>query len=154
MKTRLLIVSLALLLTLPACAADRENVMIARADGKVVTFHAERATDSAAREQGLMFRKELAPSEGMIFLYDEPGRHAFWMKNTLIPLDMLFFDESGQLIHIHANAKPGSLEPIGADTPVCAILEIPGGQAVKQGLKIGDKLLLKGPTACLPRAGG
>jgi uncharacterized protein len=146
-----LLIALALLVVWPAFALDRTDVKILRADGKTITFKVELAGDAPGRIKGLMFRKELPESEGMLFIYDRPGRIAFWMKNTLIPLDMLFFAAKGELVHIYPNATPGSLEPISPDrADICAVLEIAGGQAALKGLKPGDQLLLMNSSACLP----
>lgn len=143
--------ALALLLALPAMASDRTDISIRRGDGKTVAFKVELATDGESRMKGLMFRKKLAASRGMLFLYDEPDYRAFWMKDTLIPLDMLFFTAKGDLVYIHANAKPKSLDAIAPKrNDICAILEIGGGEAERLGLKTGDKLDLKDSSACLP----
>ncbi|NBX67246.1 MAG: DUF192 domain-containing protein [Proteobacteria bacterium] len=142
---------LALLLSIPAFAGDRTQVRIMRAGKDVATFKAEFATDSESRAKGLMFRKKLAKDAGMLFVYDEPGRRAFWMKNTYIPLDMLFFTKKGELVHIHSEAIPQDLTPIDPKRDdICAILEIAGGEAAKRKIKVGDRLAVEGPKGCLP----
>lgn len=150
MKIRALILC-ALLMASCAQAADKSGLEILRADGKIVRFDVERATTDETRAKGLMFRAALAAGEGMIFLYDQPGDVSFWMKNTLIPLDMIFFDEKGEITHIEASARPESLDARGPNRgDTCAVLEIGGGQAALHGLKAGDKMVLSGPSACLP----
>ncbi|MBU6235954.1 MAG: DUF192 domain-containing protein [Alphaproteobacteria bacterium] len=142
---------LALLLSMPALASDRTTVEIRRADKSVASFKAELATDPDSRARGLMFRKKLASNAGMLFVYDEPGRRAFWMKNTLIPLDMLFFNQKGELVYIHSEATPEDLTPLGPNrNDICAILEIAGGQAARQKIKVGDRLVVENGNACLP----
>lgn len=134
-----------------AQAAEKTDLTIDRADGAAVTFHVERATTDETRARGLMFRESLAPDDGMIFLYDRPGNTSFWMKNTLIPLDMVFFNDKGEVTHIEVSAKPQSLEPRGPNrSDTCAVLEIGGGQAARHGLKTGDKLRTPDGSPCLP----
>ena len=89
---------------------------------------------------GLMFRRSLSPEEGMLFDYRHPQNVAMWMKNTLIPLDMLFIDASGRIINIHERAVPGSLESIPSREPVLGVLELNGGTVSRYGLSLGDKV--------------
>jgi len=89
---------------------------------------------------GLMNRAELAPDRGMIFPF-EPARDAsFWMKNTLIPLDMIFIRQDGSIANIAADTVPLSLDPVRSEGPVKAVLEIAGGRAAELGIKPGDKV--------------
>ena len=87
-----------------------------------------------------MFRRSLAGDRGMIFPYDPPQEVAFWMKNTLIPLDMVFIAGDGTIKHVHANAVPMSTDTIPSGYPVRAVLEINGGSAALLGIKPGDKV--------------
>lgn len=103
-------------------------------------FSVEMAMSWEQQERGLMFRKTLAPNAGMLFDFVKEGEQAFWMKNTLIPLDMLFIKADGTVARIAANAKPLSEESIPSYQPVRAVLEIPGGRAAELGLKAGDKV--------------
>jgi hypothetical protein len=89
--------------------------------------------------RGLMFVKSLAPNRGMIFPYDPPQEVAFWMKNTLIPLDMVFIRADGRIARI-AYAKPLDLTPVPSGEPASAVLEIRGGRAKQLGIKAGDKV--------------
>ena len=101
----------------------------------------EVATTPGQMEQGLMFRRSLAADAGMIFDYGVPSLAAMWMKNTLIPLDMLFVDQHGRIINIHERAVPGSLEPIAAAAPARAVIELNGGTAARLGIKPGDRVI-------------
>jgi uncharacterized membrane protein (UPF0127 family) len=104
-------------------------------------FTVEVATTPGQMEQGLMFRHSLAADAGMIFDYGVPSMGAMWMKNTLIPLDMLFVDQRGRIINIHERAVPGSLEPIAAAAAARAVIELNGGTAARLGIKPGDRVI-------------
>jgi len=88
--------------------------------------------------QGLMFVRDLPTSQGMLFVNEAPRVVSFWMKNTFIPLDILFFDVRGRLVAVFENTTPQSLDPIGPDEPVKWILELRGGESAKRGFKRGD----------------
>jgi uncharacterized protein len=104
-------------------------------------FTVELATTPGQMEQGLMFRQSLAADAGMLFDYKAPAMAAMWMKNTLIPLDMLFVDEHGHIINIHERAVPGSLDPIAAAAPARAVIELNGGTAARLGIRPGDQVV-------------
>ena len=87
-----------------------------------------------------MHRENLAPMSGMLFVYDAEALVAFWMKNTLIPLDMIFADETGRVVHIHENAIPQDETQISSHKPVRFVLEISGGLSRKLGLGPGAEL--------------
>ena len=108
--------------------------------GKTHRFTVEVAETGEQQAQGLMFRKELAPDRGMVFPRDPPGDASFWMKNTLIPLDILFVRTDGTIARIAENAVPMSLAPIPSLEPVGAVLEIAGGRSAELGIKAGDKV--------------
>lgn len=108
--------------------------------GRDIKFDVELATNDAERSRGLMFRKQLGPYEGMLFDFYQEMPVSFWMKNTLIPLDMLFIAGDGTVKHIHANAVPLSTDAIPSGYPVRAVLEINGGSAALLGIKPGDKV--------------
>jgi len=116
------------------------ELTIVTADGPH-KFHVEIATTPAQMEQGLMFRKSLAPDAGMIFDYKTPSPAMMWMKNTLIPLDMLFVGQDGRIVTIHERAVPQSLETIGPGVPVRAVIELNGGTAARLGIRPGDRVL-------------
>lgn len=116
------------------------DVVVSR-DGKpLATFHVESAETDAARQRGLMFRERLATAGGMLFRFDPPRVAAMWMKNTLIPLDMLFVDPQGRIVHIESRTTPHSLRPIAAPVPVSLVVEIAGGESDRLGLRLGDRL--------------
>src|SRR4051812_43972261 len=104
-------------------------------------FHVELATTPAQLEQGLMFRRSLAPDSGMLFDFRQPSPVSMWMKNTFIPLDMLFIDNSGRIINIAERAVPQSLDTIAAAAPARAVLELNGGTAARLGIKPGDRVV-------------
>jgi len=89
---------------------------------------------------GLMNRQTLAPDRGMIFPYEPAQPVAFWMKNTLIPLDMIFVRPDGTIGSIAADTVPLSLEPVPSGEPIAAVLEIAGGRSAELGLSAGDKV--------------
>ena len=101
-------------------------------------FTVELANDPEEIRIGLMNRPEMAPNAGMLFDLGEPREASFWMKNTLIPLDMLFLDTDGKIIAIARNAVPGSLRSIGPGVPVKAVLELNGGRCETLGIEPGD----------------
>jgi uncharacterized membrane protein (UPF0127 family) len=105
------------------------------------TFTVELATTPAQMEQGLMFRQSLAPDAGMLFDYQAPSMAMMWMKNTLIPLDMLFVDTQGRIVNIHERAVPGSLATIAAAAPARAVIELNGGTAARLGIRPGDRVM-------------
>ena len=99
------------------------------------------------QEQGLMFVRDLPESEGMLFPEDSPQVAHFWMKNTYIPLDMVFVGEDGRIAKIIANARPFSLDVLSSDVPVIAVLEIRGGEAQQLGIGVGDPVSWKKPAS-------
>ena len=90
-----------------------------------------------------MFVRDLPPSEGMLFPQAAPQVAHFWMKNTFIPLDMVFVGENGRIAKIIAKAKPFSLAVLSSDVPVIAVLEIGGGEAKRLGITVGDRVSWK-----------
>ena len=103
-------------------------------------FVVEVARTPEEQAQGLMNRNSLEPMCGMIFPFPAPKVASFWMKNTLIPLDMIFIRADGTIANIEANTVPLSLQPVYAVEPVTAVLEIAGGRAEQLGIKPGDKV--------------
>jgi hypothetical protein len=124
-----------------ACAAPLkvEQLDIATARG-VYHFKVEIADTDATRERGLMFRKSLAPDHGMLFDFKAEQPVAFWMENTLIPLDMLFITADGRVFSIARNAVPMDKAPIPSGGPVLGVLEIAGGRAAQIGVAPGDRV--------------
>ncbi|QPQ55172.1 DUF192 domain-containing protein [Allosphingosinicella flava] len=111
-----------------------------RADGRAHLFQVEVAATPQEQGQGLMYRQTLAPNAGMIFPFEEPRIASFWMKNTLIPLDMVFIRADGTISSIAANTIPHSLTPVQSSEPVAAVLELAGGRAAELGIEAGDKV--------------
>ncbi|MGH1418169.1 MAG: DUF192 domain-containing protein [Hyphomicrobiaceae bacterium] len=106
--------------------------------GPAHKIHVEVARTMAEKSRGLMFRTSLAPDRGMLFPYKEAGNHAMWMRNTYIPLDMVFIKSNGRVHRIEAKTEPFSETIISAGAPVTGVLELAGGMAAKLGLKAGD----------------
>ena len=104
-------------------------------------FKVELAETPAQMTQGLMFRTSLAPDAGMLFDYKQPTAATMWMRNTLIPLDMLFVDAQGRIVNIHQRAVPQSLDVIAAAAPVRAVIELNGGTASRLGIEPGDRVI-------------
>ena len=103
-------------------------------------FTVQVARTPAEQAAGLMYRKSLGPQEGMIFPYEPPQDVAFWMKNTLIPLDLIFIRADGTIARVAARTVPLSLDPIPSGEPVTAVLEIAGGRAVELRIAPGDRV--------------
>jgi uncharacterized membrane protein (UPF0127 family) len=99
------------------------------------------ASTPAQQMQGLMFVRQLSDDEGMLFPLAQPRVMTMWMKNTLIPLDMLFIDSKGRVACVRERTEPESLDLISCDTPVKAVLEIAGGQARTRGIGVGDTVV-------------
>jgi uncharacterized protein len=122
-----------------AQAAEKATIEIVSKTG-VHAFNVELATNDAERERGLMFVKRLPEGQGMLFDFKREQQVSFWMHNTYIPLDMLFIDGSGRILHIVENAKPLSDALIPSEYPVRFVLEVIGGTADKLGIAAGDKV--------------
>ncbi|HVJ51392.1 MAG TPA: DUF192 domain-containing protein [Aliidongia sp.] len=103
-------------------------------------FKVEIAASDGQREQGLMFRQQMAADAGMIFIWQQPQPIVMWMENTYIPLDMLFVDENGVILNIRERAVPFSREQIPSAGPAKVAIELNGGTAAKLGIKAGDKV--------------
>ncbi len=136
--------ALCAVLLLAAAGARAADCAVGVADlrqgSSVLRFQVEVADDEAERARGLMFREAMPRFDGMLFVYDKPEPVAFWMKNTLIPLDMLFFDAEGRLVSVHENAVPGDLTPIPGGDAIQYVLEINGGAARRLGIAPGAEL--------------
>ncbi|HTZ37548.1 MAG TPA: DUF192 domain-containing protein [Stellaceae bacterium] len=143
---RPILVLLVLLAALPgglqAWALERfatAELSIATARG-TQRFTVELALSEPQMEQGLMFRRSLAPDAGMLFDFKTPTTATMWMKNTLIPLDMLFLDERGRIIDIHERAVPLSTDVIAPRAPARYVVELNGGTAARLGIRPGDQV--------------
>ena len=118
-----------------------DKLVIVSGSGARHGISVEIAATPQARETGLMFRAHMDPDHGMLFEMEQTGVTRFWMKNTLIPLDMLFMAPDGTIMTIRENAVPKSLTPVSSDVPVNAVLELNGGRARALGIVAGDKVV-------------
>lgn len=120
----------------------RSEVRIVRDNGAASHEFRVWIADTGERQmQGLMFVRDLPANEGMLFIHERPRIASMWMKNTFIPLDMLFIDARGRIVTIHANTTPHSLDPLSSGRPVLAVLELRGGEAAKRGIRPGDRVV-------------
>jgi uncharacterized membrane protein (UPF0127 family) len=143
---RLLLAAPAVLMAGGALAQSSEitfkkSSLVVVTASREIKFDVELALNEAERARGLMYREKLGPYDGMLFDFYQDAPVSFWMKNTLIPLDMLFVDQRGRIINIHERAVPGSLEPIAAAAPARAVIELNGGTAARLGIKPGDRVI-------------
>ncbi|WP_296424272.1 DUF192 domain-containing protein [Yoonia sp.] len=131
------------------CAVDK--VTVSGPWGRA-HFTVDVADDPQERASGLMFVAQMPMLTGMLFVYERPQSVSFWMKNTLIPLDILFVSPTGEVLAIHDNAVPGDLTPIAGGDGVQMVLEINGGLARRLGIGVGDVLQHPsfGPEAISP----
>ncbi|OAO05108.1 hypothetical protein A8B75_04710 [Sphingomonadales bacterium EhC05] len=106
--------------------------------GTIYQFDVELAKTQAEQAQGLMFRTEMAPDRGMIFPFSQDRMASFWMKNTVIPLDIIFIRRDGTIESIAANTIPYSLAPVQSGEPVAAVLELIAGRAQELNIQPGD----------------
>ena len=131
------------------CADDKLTIF---GEFGQATFTVDVADDPQERAQGLMFVEQMPTFTGMLFVYERPQSVSFWMKNTLIPLDMLFASPEGEILRIQENAIPGDLTPIPGGPGVQMVLEINGGLSARLGIAEGDVMQHPsfGPDAILP----
>ena len=121
-----------------ACVRDEVRVV---SQSATHLFSIEVADTAKERAQGLMFRESMPESHGMLFVYANPAPVNFWMKNTLIPLDMIFTDQRGVIVTIHENAIPLDETPIFGGEAIFSVLELKGGVSKAKNIKVGDVLL-------------
>jgi len=149
---RLALLALGLLLatTTPAVAGDPPHEPLERfptstlsidAGGRSYPFKVWMATTDERREQGLMYVRHLPPDRGMLFVFEVPQLLSFWMKNTRIPLDLLFIAADGRVTRIAENAEPESLAQISSMGASLGVLELAGGTAVRLGLRPGVRIV-------------
>ena len=144
---------LALLLTFPAGLATaqalkeatgpqptlhKEKLVIVTRDGRSLNFDVEMATTMQEQMTGLMYRTAVPPDGGMLFDWGEPRTSQMWMKNTLVPLDMVFINQDGTIRSIAENTVPHSLATVDSHGPVRATLELGGGVTAKDNIRVGD----------------
>lgn len=127
-----------------AAAPASSPAVVLPGGSKVVV---EVVSDQLTRAQGLMFRSSLGDDRGMLFVFPETAVHSFWMQNTLIPLDIIWIDEGGAIVHIARDVPPCRADPCPSYPPKGAaryVLELAGGQAAARGLRDGDRLAFEG----------
>ena len=135
------------LLVMPATAQNPQDfasgeIELAGTTGGNLVIVVEFASDEAQRRRGLMYREELAAGTGMLFIYQGEGMRAFWMKNTLIPLDMVFFDSAGRFVSLHRDVPPLTLALRRSTAPAQYVLELNAGEAEKLGIGPETRLVL------------
>lgn len=134
-----------LFIPLTACgeqsvSGQTERVQILTARGEGYIFNVELALTVPDQAKGLMHRTDLAEEAGMLFFFGDEIERGFWMKDTLIPLDIIFIKKDGRIHHIHENAKPHDTTSIRSNGPVAAVLEINAGLGRKLGIRAGDRV--------------
>ncbi|MBV2360975.1 DUF192 domain-containing protein [Thalassococcus sp. CAU 1522] len=123
-----------------ALAACDAGTLWLRGDFGNARFNVTVADDAGERARGLMHVESMPASTGMLFVYERPQRVAFWMKDTLIPLDMIFADENGVVRKVHHRAEPGSWKSIPGGDAIQYVLEINGGLAQQLGIAVGTQM--------------
>jgi uncharacterized membrane protein (UPF0127 family) len=154
-----LALSLAALLCTAACAArpaaepapaatpsTAPRVIVETASGASLPVTVELARTDEERARGMMHRRELGPEAGMLFLFSECEQRAFWMKNTLLPLDMLFIDDGGRVVGLIERAEPLTTSPRDPGVPSRYVLEVNGGWAARHGVRPGDRVRFENVT--------
>ena len=148
LKRPISIVALLVLLlgNLTACEAHPKVTIITQ-EGREIAFQVEIADTPAKRERGLQYRKDLAHDGGMIFLFPAESTQSFWMKNTPIPLDMIFINRERRIVGIVEETLPFSLDSRSVGAPSQYVLEINGGLSKRYGIRAGDSVRFDGIAA-------
>lgn len=124
----------------PQTGLNRDSLVVESKGGRRHTFNVDLALTPQQQATGLMFVERMEDERGMLFLNDRESRLSFWMKNTLIPLDIIFVDAGGYILNIQ-HGKPHDPTPLPSAGPAIAVLEINGGLAGRLGIRPGDRLL-------------
>jgi uncharacterized membrane protein (UPF0127 family) len=132
----------ALMLVVQGAAAQTmpKRDLVIGSSGGPRHFTVEVATTDDQRQRGLMFRQEMAPDAGMLFLYASDREITMWMENTVLPLDMIFFAADGKIIRIAERTVPFSTTVIYSGGPARGVVEVNGGTAERLGIRVGDKV--------------
>jgi uncharacterized membrane protein (UPF0127 family) len=133
------VLAMAAAFALQAWSAERQVAEITSKTG-VHAFSVELVDTDEARAQGLMYRKELPEGQGMLFDFKRDGPISMWMRNTYVPLDMIFIQRDGRILRIEENTQPLSERIISSGGPVRAVLEVAAGTARKLGIGPGDRI--------------
>ena len=120
--------------------AEKNTLLIYSREGEVREIKVELAITADQQQKGLMFRTKLEKNHGMLFVHKKPHVVRMWMKNTFIPLDMIFVSQNGTVVKIVEQAKPMSTRVISSSVKVIAVLELAGGSAKRLGISLGDKV--------------
>ncbi|MCB9957325.1 MAG: DUF192 domain-containing protein [Rhodospirillaceae bacterium] len=120
------------------------QVTIETQHGGSFTFDVELALNRGQQTYGLMFVEDMPQDAGMLFIFPEEGPRSFWMRNTLIPLDMIFIRADGTIANVVQRAEPQTDTPRRSDGPVAAVLEVNGGLTALLGIAAGDRVILEG----------
>ncbi len=128
----------------PDAAPPAPRVVLAGPSGRESQVRVEVMRTPAQLERGLMFRERLAPDDGMLFVFPESDDHSFWMKNTLIPLDMVFISEAGTVVGVVASAEPLTTTERRVGAPSRYVLEVNGGWCAAHGVAAGDRVRFEG----------
>lgn len=135
----------------PAPQLPRAKVVVPDAFGGKHAVEVEVAATPESRERGLMWRRSMADGKGMIFIFTHDQVQSFWMKNTLIYLDLIYIDARGRILGIVENAEPKNLEPRGVGQPGRYVLEVPGGWTGRAGVRPGVVVTFEGLEAIAVR---
>ena len=133
-----------MLLAAASALAGEKGTIVFKTETGEHSFDIEVMTTNGERAKGLMFRRSLPAKSGMLFVYDRPQAATMWMKNTYIPLDMVFIAEGGEVHRIEANTEPFSTALISSEGDIIAVLELNAGEAARIGLKRGDRAIFPG----------
>jgi len=153
----IVLVAATLLISGPLAQAFSRDIVVIRAHGGSYRFNVELAISDEERAQGLMFRKEMASDAGMLFLYNQDQAVTFWMKNTYLPLDMIFIASDGRITQIVRHAQPFSENLIPSNTYIRGVLEVNAGVADRYEIEPGDRVdykSLKMPGAASSKTPG
>ena len=137
-----LLAAVALCLATNCSSEAGDQVVLRPAQGEPVKVAVELATTPSTRRMGLMYRSELGPKKGMLFVFPQKGPQAFWMRNTKIPLDILYLADDGRIVNFYANTTPFSEKSLPSEEPVRFVLEVEGGFCEKHGIRPGDTVEL------------
>lgn len=127
----------------PAFKKEGELTFIRLPEGDSLRIDIELAQSEQETNQGLMFRTEMGAREGMLFIFDGMEERSFWMKNTIIPLDIIFVDDRYEIVSIKANTKPFSQAPVRSEAPAQYVVEVNAGFSQQHGLSVGDRVMFE-----------
>lgn len=139
----MLVMAMVLIASTGQAQFTQPQALLQRPQGEIRVL-LELARSPQEMQRGLMFRKELDENAGMLFIYEKDGDHHFWMKNTYLPLDMLFISADGQVLGIVENAEPLSLESLSVGVPSRYVLELNAGYCRRHAIHVGSKMRFLG----------